>query len=50
LGKALLAYLSEEEKKILKQKEFLRFTEKTITDGKELEKELSKIKNGPYLR
>ena len=45
LGKVLLAYLpGEERKKILEQKELLRFTEKTITDRKELEKELNKIK------
>ena len=45
LGKVLLAYLPEEErKKILEQKGLLRFTEKTITDKKELEKELNKIK------
>lgn len=45
LGKVLLAYLPEEKrKKILWQKELLRFTEKTITDRKELEKELNKVK------
>jgi len=45
LGKVLLAYLAEEKrKKILGQKELLRFTKKTITDRKELEKELNKVK------
>ena len=45
LGKVLLTYLPEEErKKILGQKELHHFTEKTITDGKELEKELNKVK------
>lgn len=45
LGKVLLAYLPEEErKKILEQKELLRFTEKTIIDEKKLKKELDKIK------
>jgi len=45
LGKVLLAYLPEgERKKILCKKEFPRLTEKTITDKKELEKELSKVK------
>ena len=45
LGKVLLSYLPEEErKKILEQKELLRFTEKTIIDEKKLKKELDKIK------
>jgi len=45
LGKVLLAYLPEEErKKILDKRELPRFTEKTITDKKELEKELNKVK------
>jgi len=45
LGKVLLAYLPEgERKKILGKKELPRLTEKTITDKKELEKELSKVK------
>ncbi|PKP61645.1 IclR family transcriptional regulator [Candidatus Atribacteria bacterium HGW-Atribacteria-1] len=49
LGKVLLAYLPEEErKKILEQKGLLRFTEKTITDKKELEKELNKIKKQSF--
>jgi len=45
LGKVLLAYLPEEEiKKILDKRELPRLTEKTITDKKELEKELNKVK------
>ena len=45
LGKVLLAYLpTKERKKILQGKELPRFTEKTITDKRELEKELSKVK------
>jgi len=45
LGKVLLAYLPEEErKKILQQKELPRFTEKTITNKEELEKEIKQIK------
>jgi DNA-binding IclR family transcriptional regulator len=45
LGKVLLAYLPEEEiKKILDKIELPRLTEKTITDKKELEKELNKVK------
>jgi len=41
----LLSYLPEgERKKILGKKELPRLTEKTITDKKELEKELSKVK------
>jgi len=45
LGKVLLAYLSEEErKKILGEKVLPRFTENTITNRRELEKELSKVK------
>jgi len=45
LGKVLLAYLSaEERKKILGEKVLPRFTENTITDRRELEKELSKVK------
>ena len=44
LGKVLLAYLStEERKKILGGKVLPRLTENTITDKKELEKELNKI-------
>jgi len=45
LGKILLAYLPEEERrKILEQKGLPRFTENTITDKEELEKELNRIK------
>lgn len=45
LGKILLAYLSEEERrKILEQKGLPRLTEKTITDKEELEKEFNRIK------
>jgi len=45
LGKVLLAFLPEEErKKILEQKELPRLTEKTITDKRELGKELDKVK------
>lgn len=45
LGKVLLAYLPEgEKKKILGKREFPRLTEKTITDKEELEKELDKVK------
>jgi len=45
LGKVLLSYLSEEErKKILGRKGLPRLTEKTITDKEELEKELNKVK------
>jgi len=45
LGKVLLAYMSEKErKKILEDKGLPRLTEKTITDEKELEKELSKVR------
>jgi len=45
LGKVLLAYLSaEERKKILGEKVLPRLTENTITDKRELEKELSKIR------
>jgi len=45
LGKVLLAYLPEgERKKILGKKELPCLTEKTITDKEELEKELSKVK------
>jgi len=45
LGKVLLTYLStEERKKILGEKVLPRLTENTITDKKELEKELSKIR------
>ena len=45
LGKVLLTYLStEERKKILGEKVLPRLTEKTITDKKELEKELGKVK------
>jgi len=45
LGKVLLAYMSEKErKKILEEKALPRLTEKTITNKKELEKELNRIK------
>jgi len=45
LGKILLAYMSEEEReKILEDRELPRLTEKTITDKRELEKELNKVK------
>ncbi|HAJ32699.1 MAG TPA: IclR family transcriptional regulator [Candidatus Atribacteria bacterium] len=45
LGKVLLTYLSaEERKKILGEKELPRLTENTITDKRELEKELSKVR------
>ena len=45
LGKVLLAYLSEEErKKILEGKVLPYLTENTITDKKELEKELGKVR------
>jgi len=45
LGKVLLAYLPEEEiKKILDKRELPRFTENTITNKRELEKELSKVR------
>ncbi|GAH19771.1 unnamed protein product [marine sediment metagenome] len=45
LGKVILAYLPEgEKKKILGKRELPRLTEKTITDKEELEKELSKVK------
>ena len=44
LGKVLLAFLPEEERKnILEQKELPRLTDNTITDRNKLEKELSKI-------
>lgn len=50
LGKVLLAHLSEEErKKILDKKGLPRFTEKTITDEKELEKELYKVKEQGFV-
>jgi len=45
LGKVLLADIPEEErKKILEDKELPRLTDKTITDKKELEKELKVVK------
>jgi len=45
LGKVLLAYLPEgEKKKILGKRELPRLTKKTITDKEELEKELNRIK------
>ena len=45
LGKVLLAYLPEgERKKILSRRGLPRLTEKTITDKKELEKELGKVR------
>jgi len=45
LGKVLLTYLSaEERKKILGEKVLPRLTENTVTDKRELEKELGKVK------
>jgi DNA-binding IclR family transcriptional regulator len=45
LGKILLAYLDEEErKKILKETELSRFTDNTITDEEEIKKEFRKVK------
>jgi len=45
LGKVLLAYLpAEERKKILGEKVLPRLTENTITDKRELEKELNKVR------
>ena len=45
LGKVLLAYLPEEERrKILEGKQLPRLTERTITDKEELEKNLKQIK------
>lgn len=45
LGKVLLAHLPENERKrMLTKKELSRFTENTIVDKKELEKELSKVR------
>jgi DNA-binding IclR family transcriptional regulator len=45
LGKVLLAYLPEEERrKILEGKQLPRLTERTITDKEELEKNLEQIK------
>jgi len=45
LGKVMLAYLPEgERKKILEDRELPRLTENTITDKRELEKELNKVK------
>ncbi len=45
LGKVLLAYLPEEErKKILAEKGLTRLTEKTITNQEELEQELDKVR------
>ena len=45
LGKILLAYMSEEEReKILEDRELPRLTENTITDKRELEKELDKVR------
>ena len=45
LGKVLLAYLSAEERKeILGKKVLLRLSENTITNKRELEKELSKVR------
>ena len=45
LGKVLLAYMSEKErKKILQDKGLPRLTEKTITDKRKLEKELGEVK------
>jgi len=49
LGKVLLAFLPEEErKKILEQKELPRLTDNTITDRNKLEKELSKIQKQDF--
>ena len=49
LGKVLLAYMSEEErKKILEEKELPRLTKNTITDKGELEKELDKIREQDF--
>jgi len=49
LGKVLLAYMSEEErKKILEEKELPRLTKNTITDKRELEKELDKIREQDF--
>jgi len=49
LGKVLLAYMSEKErKKILEEKALPRLTEKTITNKKELEKELNRIKRQSF--
>jgi len=49
LGKILLAYMSEEEReKILEDRGLPRLTEKTITDKKELEKELSKVREQDF--
>jgi len=45
LGKVLLAYMSEKErKKILEDRGLPRLTEKTITDKRKLEKELGEVK------
>jgi len=45
LGKILLAYMSEEErKKILEEKGLPRLTENTITNNQELEKELEQVR------
>jgi len=45
LGKVLLAYLSEEErKKILEKNGLPRLTKNTLTDEKELEEELSRVR------
>jgi len=45
LGKVLLAYLSvEERKKILNKKVIPRLTENTITNKRELEKELNNLR------
>ncbi len=49
LGKVILAYLPEgEKKKILGKRELPRLTEKTITDKEELEKELNRIKKQSF--
>ena len=49
LGKILLAYMSKEErKKILGEKELPRLTENTITDKRELEKELDKVRKQEF--
>ena len=49
LGKILLAYMSEEEReKILEDRELPRLTENTITDKRELEKELSKVREQSF--
>jgi len=49
LGKVLLTYLTEEERrKILDKKDLPRLTENTIIDGKKLEKELCQVKEQDF--